>query len=290
MRAIAFAAAAALAAAASTLAAAPIVVYADSGHLAHFAQRLGGDAVDARFPAPEGVDPEFWRPSIAVIAAYQGADLILLNGAGFAGWTERVSLPRGRVVDVSRGFADRFIAVEGVTHSHGPEGEHTHEGTSPYVWLDFALAAEQARAVAAAVARRAPDAAAAVEGRLAAFEAELAALDAEARALGGGALLASHPRYQYFARAYGFTVESVDWDPEQAPTAEAMAELAALRDAHPADVMLWERAPVPAMAEALADAEIVVVVLDHGTAMDVDDDFVGMMRAALTALGDALAE
>ena len=77
-------------------------------------------------PVPVGADPETWQPGIAELSALQEADLILLNGAGHYGWTERVSLPRSRTVDTSRAFADALIAVEGVTHSHGDEGEHSH--------------------------------------------------------------------------------------------------------------------------------------------------------------------
>ncbi|MEO0678142.1 MAG: zinc ABC transporter substrate-binding protein, partial [Pseudomonadota bacterium] len=52
--------------------------------LQHMAQTLVGDAAEVTFPVPAGVDPSFWRPSVSDISAVQAADLILLNGAGFA--------------------------------------------------------------------------------------------------------------------------------------------------------------------------------------------------------------
>jgi len=51
-----------------------------------FAEQLVGDAADVTFPVPEGVDPSFWRPAISDISQIQSADLIALNGAGFATW------------------------------------------------------------------------------------------------------------------------------------------------------------------------------------------------------------
>lgn len=126
--------------------------------LAYFAERLGGEGVEVLFPVPDGTDPAFWRPGIADIAAIQGADLIALNGAGFAQWTTKASLPRSRLVDTSAEFSDAYIKTETVTHSHGDDGEHSHTGTATYIWLDFELAASQAEALSAAMARRVPGA------------------------------------------------------------------------------------------------------------------------------------
>ena len=108
--------------------------------LTYFAERLAGDRADVLFPVPDGSDPSFWRPGIADISAMQGADVIALNGAGFANWTTKVSLPRSRIVDTSKGFSDQYIKTETITHSHGENGQHSHTGTANYTWLDFGLA------------------------------------------------------------------------------------------------------------------------------------------------------
>ena len=68
-------------------------VYAVNYPLQYFARRIGLGAVDVRFPAPANVDPAFWVPEPATIVAFQDADLILLNGAGYARWIEHASLP-----------------------------------------------------------------------------------------------------------------------------------------------------------------------------------------------------
>jgi zinc transport system substrate-binding protein len=61
--------------------------------LQYFVQRIGGELVDVSFPAPRGVDPAEWMPDIDTVAEYQQADVILLNGAGYARWLRRMSLP-----------------------------------------------------------------------------------------------------------------------------------------------------------------------------------------------------
>ncbi len=69
--------------------------------LKYFAERISGEHADVKFPAPPNVDPANWKPDIQTIAAYQRADLILVNGAGYAKWTKKVSLPQFRLVNTS---------------------------------------------------------------------------------------------------------------------------------------------------------------------------------------------
>ena len=118
-----------------------LVIYTVNYPLAYFAETIGGDLVEVVFPAPADQDPAYWSPDADTIAAYQAADLILLNGAGYAKWVDRATLPSSRLVDTGAAFADRLIEMESVTtHSHGPEGEHEHGGWAFTTWLDPMLA------------------------------------------------------------------------------------------------------------------------------------------------------
>jgi len=129
-----------------------LVVYTVNYPLQYFAQRIAGDRAKVVFPAPPNVDPAFWQPDAQTVVAYQGADLILLNGAGYAQWIDRVTLPRRRLVNTSAGFRERYLRVDdAITHSHGPAREHSHSGTAFTTWLDFSLAAEQARSISKAL-------------------------------------------------------------------------------------------------------------------------------------------
>ena len=178
-----------------------LTVLVDSYPLAYFAQRIGGDLVEVSFPAPPGVDPSFWKPDADTIALYQKADLILINGAGFAAWVDTATLPGSRVVDTSAAITDRLLPLEGaVTHSHGGMGEHSHSGFATRLWLDPTLAAAQATAIASAFAAARPDDKTSFEQGLAALRGDLEALDSKLTALAephrrhAAALLASRLR------------------------------------------------------------------------------------------------
>jgi len=137
---------------------ATLKVYTVNYPLQYFAERIGSDFVDVSFPAPAEGDPAFWKPGADVIAAYQKADLILLNGASYAKWVERVSLPTSKLVDTSTSFRDRTIVIENaVVHTHGPEGAHSHAGTAFTTWIDPTLAVEQARAIRDALTAARPE-------------------------------------------------------------------------------------------------------------------------------------
>jgi zinc transport system substrate-binding protein len=239
--------------------------------LQYFADRLLDGAAEVDFLVPDDVDPSFWRPSIADISAIQSADLILLNGAGFATWVDRVSLPRARVVNTSAAIEDQFIVTESITHSHGEGTEHSHEGLASYTWLDPTLAMAQAEAIAAAISAQGLAPAQDVEDRLADLRSELEAIDAEARAGLGGladvAIIATHPRYQYFARRYGLSIAALEWDAGAMPTDAEVADLRALVEESGAEVMIWEDQPPAAafeMTAALGLRNVVFPTLAHG--------------------------
>ena len=188
-----------------------LVVYTVNYPLAYFAERLGGDEVEVVFPAPADRDPAFWSPDAGAIAAYQGAGLILLNGAGYAKWVERATLPIAKMVNTTTGVGDRLLELnDTVTHSHGPGGEHEHRGWAFTTWLDPTLAIEQARTVAAALSSRLPSSKTDIAERMGMLEYELVILDtrlaAATEALGDEPLIFSHPVYQYLIARYGLKV------------------------------------------------------------------------------------
>ena len=125
-----------------------IEVFAVNYPLAYFAERIGGDHVEIYDPIPSDIDPAFWKPTTEEIIKIQKMDLIFLNGANYAKWTKKVSLPYSTQVNTSKTFAMDYIHVEeSVTHQHGPTGEHSHMGTAFTTWLDIQQAVQQAAAI-----------------------------------------------------------------------------------------------------------------------------------------------
>jgi len=267
-----------------------LVVYTTNYPLAYFAERIGGDHVRVEFPAPPGVDPAFWTPSPEVISSYQGADLILLNGAGYESWVTRTSLPESKLVNTSSGFEELYvIAEDAVVHTHGPEGEHEHENVAFTTWLDPQLAIEHARAIRDVLAEQLPVAEAELQAGFEALEADLteidARLDAWATGREGQALLASHPVYQYLARRYELDLRSVHFEPDEVPTAGGWRDLAALLQGHSADWMLWEGRPLDETSGRLAsDYGVGSVVFAPVGNRPASGDYLDAMRANVEAL------
>ncbi len=265
-------------------AAGPLNVYVVNYPLKYFAERIGGEYVKVTFPAPPDVDPAYWNPSVADISAYQTADLILINGAGYAKWVNKVSLPRSRMVDTSKRFKDQYITTKDVTtHSHGAEGKHAHESLAFTTWLDPKLAALQAEAVSKALCRKRPELKDVFSGNLKSLRKDLMALDQEIEAIvkktPSTPLIASHPVYDYLARRYGLNLESVHWEPDEVPGNEQWQALKILLKHHPAKWMIWEGTPVKKSADRLKAMGVKSLVFDPCGNVPGKGDFLTVMRS-----------
>ena len=262
----------------------PLSVYVVNHPLEYFTLRIGGAHVEVVFPSPRDLDPAFWLPPPETIAAYQQADLIIENGVGYARWTGQASLPRARRVDTSAGFRERWIALEsGVSHGHGPQGEHSHVGTAFTTWLDPMLAKEQARAIAGALVSLRPAARADFEAGLGALEADLDELDrALARALepySDEPVLFSHPVYQYLARRYSLEGRSLDWEPGEMPDERAWSALGRMIEEHPAKVLFFEGEPHAKVTRRLSAMGIQIIVYETAANRPAQGDWLSTMLA-----------
>ena len=160
------------------------VIYTTFYPTTYFTQRIGGDDVRVVCPCPVDADPAFWMPDDEAVAAYQQADLIVINGASFEKGLAKVTLPESRVVDTTKPLADELIILKkAVTHAHGPAGEHSHEGIDGHTWLDPINAKIQAGEIRNALVERMPDRAETFERGYAGLVKDLDALDARLKAL-----------------------------------------------------------------------------------------------------------
>ena len=260
--------------------------------LQYFAQRLAGDAVEVRLLAPKGEDPAFWQPDEAAITAFQNADLILMNGAGYSKWADKVTLPESKVVDTSAAFANNFIEVrDATTHSPGPGGQHSHNGTAFTTWIDFKQASMQAQAVSDALAKLVPASKEAISKNTEALKDELEALDermsALSRRLAQQQVVASHPVYHYLARRYGLSLKSVLWEPDTVLDDQALSDLNAVLAGFRARRMIWEGEPSKDSVEKLAGLGLQSVVFDPCGNVPASGDFMSVMKANVEAMEKA---
>jgi len=265
------------------------VVCVSNYPLQYFAERLASPLVKVEFPAGASEDPAYWQPGAEDIAAMQQADLILLNGASYEKWLADVTLPQAILFDTSENFQEQLIASEEtVTHSHGPEGDHEHQGTAFTTWLDIKLAAEQARAIQHALGTILPEHKESFEDRFSALEKDLAELDAEIERTISSApetnVVFSHPVYQYLERRYGVKGVSVHWEPDASPSPAMWKEFGHLLEHHPAKWMIWESEPLPEVVEELERLGVGSTVFDPCGNLPDSGDFMSVMRENIVSL------
>lgn len=268
-----------------------ISIYTVNYPLAYFAGRIVGDRGDVIFPAPADVDPAYWTPDAETIAAYQGADLILDNGAGYAGWVANASLPRSRLLDTSKVFADAGLLIDikdTISHSHGPAGEHSHDRTAITTWLDLDIARSQARTTFYALLQARPEYEAEFTAAFDSLDTDLSAIDerlvAATAILGDRPVLYSHPVYQYFERRYNINGLALHWEPDEVPDERSWRELGNILTGHPAELMIWEGEPLPRTRERLAALDIDIIVLEPGGNRPSDGNLLDLLNTGASAL------
>lgn len=256
--------------------------------LHYFATRLATEAFELHYLVDPEVDPAFWKPDNAALTAFQKADLILRNGADYEKWMKTVSLPSSKMVDTSKSFAKRYIRTKGREHRHGDGTVHSHAGTAFTTWIDFSQAADQAGAIAERFKKVQPGSAAEIDENLAALESDLEALDAAMKAFGkkwgDEPFVASHPIFQYPARAYGLKIEAIEWEPEMKIEDKDLAALKKILAKHPAAWMIWEGEPTAENIAAVDGLGLKSVVFSPGANVPGEGDWLSVMKANVANL------
>ena len=200
-----------------------------------------------------------------------------------------ISLSPSRIVNTSEGFTDQLLPLaDTVTHSHGPEGEHEHEGYAFTTWLDPELAIQHAQAIEAAISVLRPDNEPEIGQRMESLESDLFDIDGRlafaAEALADEPLLFSHPVYQYLINRYELNGVEVHWEPDQVPDGHAWDHLEEVLQSHPAKSMVWEGGPLEAAVHALADRGISSIVFDPCGNRPGEGDYLSVMATNAVAL------
>lgn len=222
---------------------------------------------------PSDQDPSVWTPDSSTLSRYQEASLIVLNGAQFEQWLNRVSLPPSRTLETAEGFREQWLHYpQAVTHQHGPEGEHSHEGIDGHTWLDPLSALEQTQEILNRLKQDLPQYRKLLTANAATLKEQLERLHQQwsnfATDLKASTrpvqIWASHPAYQYLARRYQLPITSFDFSPEQPITPEALKALLTQRASLATEthlVLWWEATPTSEVQEALKDLHFSATVL-----------------------------
>ena len=254
--------------------------------LAFLAQRVGGDLVEVNFPVPADDDPAYWEPDVDDVARIQSADLVVLNGADCAKWTLRTTLPWSRTVITTRDVEDELIEVpNAVTHSHGPEGEHSHAGLACETWIDPQMAVSQALVIKEELRKLLPDSSQAIEKNFDELRTELLQLDGEFEAAFARSTLpwaASYPAFRYLGRRYDLELPTMNWDPSELPSDEQWSEFDEMMADSEYSLMLWTEKPLPETLKQLEQRGIRVVVFHLASHRSGSEDYLEIMRQNLS--------
>ena len=268
-------------------------VYAVNYPLSYMTQTISGGLVNVHFDVPNGQDPAYWKPSSQELAKIQQCDLIVLNGANYAKWVQKYSLPRMKLVNSMKNSKDAFVySGESVTHSHGSNGAHSHESLAFTTWLDFKITQQQAEVIYNSLCKKLPDHESEFKGNYNDLIQNLNKLDQElvkvTSAIKGKSILASHPVYDYFAKAYDIDIHSVHWEAKSYPSPSEWSKIKSLKEKTGATLMLWEAAPLDDIISRLHSIGIQVIVFDTSANTPSSGDFVSVMNENVANIKNSL--
>ena len=256
--------------------------------LLYFTQEIAGDNFEFIFPVPGDIDPAFFEPGGEQVSSYQSADIIFINGAGYESWVDKVSLPQRKIVNTTAKVSDQYIQESGMSHSHGPDGEHDHAETAFTTWLDQSIALEQAKHIYETLKETYPESSELFDANFKALEAEITALDTQMeRAFSSWAdasVSASHPVYQYLGARYGLHIHSEHWEPGQKLEADEVKTFIESLDHNDSQLMLWEGEPHPETRKLLEEAHVKVVVFLPCGNRPAEGDYLTTMKQNLANL------
>lgn len=248
------------------------VVLVTSQPLFETATLLAGDDIDIRKITPDNVSSRLWRPRKEDVKRLQEADLILISGAGYEPWKDRVSLPGSRLKDTAAGYYSQFIRIpDAITHQHGPEGKHAHPGTVWATWLDPELADAQFTRVGDLLAELMPSASDEVATALTSIKSEIARTQSLAADLATRTadkeftVVGDSPNFHYLTNKLGWRFQYVHWDESQELTSRAKDELTALADKLPKQqpwFFLLSSLQTESAADFAADSGFTVIRID----------------------------
>ncbi|MCV7253918.1 zinc ABC transporter substrate-binding protein [Mycobacterium hackensackense] len=132
----------------------PVDVVVSVDQWGDIVSQLGGSCARVKtLLASSSVDPHDYEPSPADAATFQGAKLIVVNGAHYDEWASKLaasSAPNAPVINAAE------TGGEEPHEDHGTAGDHDHGEVNPHVWYNPATVTAVADAVTAELGQLAP--------------------------------------------------------------------------------------------------------------------------------------
>lgn len=272
----------------------PIVVVVNYP-LEFIVESLVGPGVKVINPVPPDADPETWLPDDVMTQTIQQADLIVVNGANFADWVKKLSLPRSKVLRTSLFLKEDLITVPDFeVHSHGTEGAHSHPGTVAFFWLDPVLMMKQADGIAKKLDQLLPQEKGMIDSNLKKLKKSLEALSQELDQLQseypGLHWFSQRPVYQYLTRRCDWTVHHLHWKKNAEPGDSDWKNFETAQEKHKVPFMLWEQQPEEKQVKELRQRGVTAFVFDPLTVKPAQGDYLTEMQRQLNQLKQFLKQ
>lgn len=284
----------------------PVRVAATFYPLAEFARAVGGERVSVTTVVPAGTEPHDYEPSPEAIAGIYRSRLVLMNGAGFDAWAEKL-LPELAAKNITHLLmASQFelrtseADLAEAEHALEPEeadaaGAYTDEGADPHLWLDPVLAAKQVELIRDALTKIDPAGRETYAANAAASVKKLQELDEDYREgledCSKEHIVVAHDAFGYLADRYGFGLLPVaGLSPEAEPSLQRLAELASLMRSEGLKAVYFETLASSKVAETLAretGARTLILNPIEGVTdaeMAAGEDYFSLAKANLAAL------
>lgn len=241
-----------------------LTVIAVESFLADIAQNVAGDRLHIETLMPIGADPHTFEPTPQDVRKLDDAQVIILNGAGFEVFLNRllenVGSPK-TIVEASAGLPSRILRPDEPHDADNPR--------DPHYWLDPTKTIRYVENIRAALVQADPAGAATYRANADAYIAKLNALDREIQTLvdeippANRKLVTDHDTFGYFADRYGFELVGMlvpSMTTADAASAQQLAELVNRIRASGAQAIFLEQSANPAVADTVASDTGVRVV------------------------------
>jgi ABC-type Zn uptake system ZnuABC Zn-binding protein ZnuA len=268
--------------------------------LAEIAQNVAGDRIIVKVLVPIGVDPHAFEPTPRDIAQISESSLLIVNGAGFEQWLNKILETAGGsyiTLEASQGLKSR-TAREGEETTPGDE----HASGDPHFWLDPLSVIRYVENIRDGLIKIDPQGQETYTQNADAYIAQLKDLDgwitAQVQPIPPEQrkIVTNHESFGYFADRYGFQIVGTvipSVSSSASPSAQQLARLIDTIRATNAPVIFLETGSNPQLADQVAkETGIQVITGLHTHSITAPDGeaptYIEMMRANTTKIVEAL--
>ncbi|MCM3670155.1 zinc ABC transporter substrate-binding protein [Mesobacillus maritimus] len=200
-----------------------LTVYTTVYPLEYFAQRIGGEHIEAKTIYPPGADEHTYEPSQKDMIQLAEADLFIYVGLGLEGFVEKAKgtlenedvhlLGAGEHLHLEEVDEENHSVEEDVDEHDHEEEDHHHGNVDPHVWIDPIYSKELAEAIKVELVELLPEYKDKLEENYQQLISELSTLDNKFTNLVENAkqkeILVSHSAYGYWEERYGIKQISI---------------------------------------------------------------------------------